>query len=410
MFQYQAVTDSAAIPVRELSVEPYFVARIPEKMRKTATLQEQEKFGLLLPSYLLPEDFCKLIGTDAPSGEPAVLTLVVDRTSAIFPWEMAAIRVDDELSFFGPDFQLTRQFRSLLSESPGVPPALNDQLEVLVIADPGDDLLALPGALDEGLAVARALTLAQQAWGNRLSLNLTLRLGGPQNRTKEQLETLIRQKIPGIPDRFVRDADTCDPLEILALLMGNRYDVVHYAGHGVFDPASGREGWVFNEACTLSAKEIFRIRQVPRLVFANACLSAAIETTKEPLPRLEIQQVSLAEAFFARGIENYIGAGWKVNDELAADFATLFYLQAMGVILLAPNVYELKEAAPPATLGNAVASARRALMEIIRTRKITGEPATIWGAYQHYGQPNSKLLPFTNNDADEVNTSRPALP
>ena len=61
VFQYQAVTDSAAIPVRELSVEPYFVARIPEKLRKTATLQEQEKFGLLLPSYLLPEDFTKLI-------------------------------------------------------------------------------------------------------------------------------------------------------------------------------------------------------------------------------------------------------------------------------------------------------------------------------------------------------------
>ena len=71
---------------------------------------------------------------------------MVNRTSAIFPWEMAAIRVDDELSFFGPDFQLTRQFRSLLSESPGVPPPLNDQLEVLVIADPGDDGLALPGA------------------------------------------------------------------------------------------------------------------------------------------------------------------------------------------------------------------------------------------------------------------------
>ena len=139
VFQYQAVTDSAAIPVRELSVEPYFVARIPEKLRKTATLQEQEKFGLLLPSYLLPEDFTKLIQTDAPSGEPAVLTLVVNRTSAIFPWEMAAIRVNDELSFFGPDLQLTRQFRSLLSESPGVPPPLNDQLEVLVIADPGDD-------------------------------------------------------------------------------------------------------------------------------------------------------------------------------------------------------------------------------------------------------------------------------
>jgi hypothetical protein len=49
-------------------------------------------------------------------------------------------------------------------------------------------------------------------------------------------------------------------------------------------------------------------------------------------------------------------------------------------------------------------------METIQTRNITGEPATIWGAYQHYGQPNSKLLPFTNRDADEVNVARPAVP
>ena len=80
----------------------------------------------------------------------------------------------------------------------------------------------------------------------------------------------------------------------------------------------------------------------------------------------------------------------------------------MGVTLLAPNVYELKEAAPR-PLWETPWHRPVALMEMIRTRSITGEPATIWGAYQHYGQPNSKLLPFTNNDADEVNTSRPAV-
>ena len=105
-------------------------------------------------------------------------------------------------------------------------------------------------------------------------------------------------------------------------------NAVDYAGHGVFDPSVAREGWVFSEDYTLSAKAIFKIRQVPRLVFANACLSSAMETSGEPLPRLEIQQVSLAEAFFARGIENYIGAGWKVDDKLAVDFASQFYLQA----------------------------------------------------------------------------------
>ncbi len=404
IFQCTAVTESSVIPVREQDVAPYFVEKIPERIRTAETVADQEKFGLLLPAFLLPEDFVKLINPgDDPTMGGQSLTLVVDRSSAAFPWEMAAIRDGQDVKLFGPDLQLTRQFRTLLADSRGVPPPLNDHLEVLVIADPADDPFRLPHAFEEGVAVARALVLAQKAWGGRLGLGLTLRLGGPGSGTKRELAAKLREMVPGIPEKFAAEADTCDPVEILALLMGNRFDVVHYAGHGVFDPSNAREGWVFNEDCILSAREIFKIRQVPRLVFANACLSTAMEVTQEPLPRLEIQQVSLAEAFFARGIENYIGAGWKVDDELAADFATRFYLQALGVTVLGPDKIELKEVAPPATLGCALASARSGVLQTIRDRELEGARATIWGAYQHYGEVNSKLLPFSNLDAEAAN-------
>lgn len=406
VFQCSAVTESSIMPVREVEVEPYFVERIPEKLRHAPSFAEQEKFGLMLPSYFLPEEFLKLLEREDGEEKPPSLTLVVDQTTAMFPWEMAAIRTGNEVSFFGPGFQLTRQFRTLLADCQGVPPPLNDRLEVLVIADPGDGQLHLPGAFEEGLAVARALVLAEKAWGNQLGLKLTLRLGNPDRLNKQDLEAQIRKNVPGIPDEFVNEADTCDPVEILALLMGNRYDVVHYAGHGIFDPLTDREGWVFNLKCTLSARAIFKIRQVPRLVFANACHSSAVETTSDPLPHLAIDQVSLAEAFLARGIENYIGAGWQVNDGLAADFASQFYLQALGVTVLGPDQIEVKDVAPPATLGGAVASARVLVMDKIRARGLRGEQTTIWGAYQHYGEVNSKLLPFTNDDADHANDAR----
>ena len=74
----------------------------------------------------------------------------------------------------------------------------------------------------------------------------------------------------------------------------------------------------------------------------------------------------MAEAFFARGIQNYVGAGWPVDDDPAVTFASLFYENALG----------------GKTLGESIAEARQAIM---------GRGST-WGAYQHYGQVNGKLI------------------
>src|SRR4029077_11319495 len=140
-------------------------------------------------------------------------------------------------------------------------------------------------------------------------------------------------------------------------------------------------GWVLAEDCLLTATEIFRVRQVPRLVFANACFSAAIAKLDQP-PTAELdhnQQRShlagLAQAFFARGIPNFIGTGWQVDDACARECARWFYARVLG--LRSPDETNgIIGASPPATIGEALREARR-------NAYLFKAESSSWGAYQH---------------------------
>lgn len=332
IFRFSALSETAVIPVREVEVQSFFASGTSERLMSSITLEEQEQFGQLLTTYLIPQDFRSFID-DADS-----LTLILDRSTASFPWEMACFRSNRGTTIFGPDLKLTRQFRTMLS-SPGLSPALNRALKVLVVADPAPEPeLQLPGARREGREVVRVLKQFKEERG--LDITVVDRIG----------------------------AMDCDPVEILALLLSEEFDVVHYAGHGILDEESpSRSGWVFGEERILSAKEIFRARRVPRLVFANACFSAVIKERKAmTADEMNRRLAGLAEAFFERGIQNYIGAAWPVDDEPAVEFAKVFYEKAL-----------LGD-----TLGDSLAAARK---------KIIGQGST-WGAYQHYGQVNAQLV------------------
>src|SRR5581483_11423344 len=234
-------------------------------------------FGSLLYSYLIPFDFQRHI-EDSES-----LTLILDNRTASFPWEMTCFKGPSRTVYFGPDLKLTRQFRTLLSSAPGIAPPLNNQLRMLVIADPAPEPeFQLPGAREEGQAVVTLLRDIQQRQKGRLHLEIVDRIGALQ----------------------------CDPVELLALILNGGFDVIHFAGHGVFNESNqGLSGWVFGKDCLLSPREIFRARSVPRLVFANACFSAVVNK-KVGLSATAMNRdlAGLAEAFFERGIANYVGA------------------------------------------------------------------------------------------------------
>jgi len=332
-FLFSALHETAVIPVRRVEVQSFFASEASERLMLTRTREEQEKYGRLLHTYLIPEDFHRLVDTVDS------LTLILDRSTASFPWEMVCFKSLRGMAVFGTDLKLTRQFRTMLSSAPGLAPPLNRSLKILVIADPAPEPeLQLPGARQEGREVVRVLNQFKQS-GN--------------------LEIEIADRIGAIE---------CDPVEILALILNEEFDIVHFAGHGIFnekDPS--HSGWIFGKNCILSAREIFRARRVPRLVFANACFSAVVREGKATAAEDSKQQLAgLAEAFFERGIENYIGTGWPVEDSPAVKFATVFYQEALA----------------GETLGDSLSTARKEILDNGPT----------WGAYQHYGQVNARLI------------------
>ena len=333
-YSFSALTNSAVIPIRKVEVQKFFTDGIAAEL-KAGKEETQERFGMLLHKYLFPEDFERMLDED---DKP--LTLVVDRDTAALPWEMACYGPTHLRRYFGPDLRLTRQFRTMLSRAPGISPPVNKTLRVLVIADPASNA-PLEGAKAEGEKVAARLRAAVKELKDKQDVTLTVEscIGPAQ----------------------------CNPVKILDLLMNDTWDIVHYSGHGTFDAGNpNNSGWVFDNVI-LSAREIFRTRQVPRLVFANACFSAAFNNNTEPTAEEANRKLAgLAEAFFERGVQNYIGTGWPVDDQGAQLFAELFYEQALKGEFL----------------GEALATARQGI----------GKANSTWGAYQHYGQSNVRLL------------------
>lgn len=339
VFRFSAITKQAVIPVREITVQSSYAEGAAELLKESHSLDAQQKYGKLLHSYLMPEDFQSMI-------DMTPLTLMVDRSTAVFPWEMAAFERHGQILFYGPGRQLTRQFRTTLSGTPGLTASLcPNRLRVLVIADPAPEAeLQLPGAREEGHAVVKIL----------------------QNMKEQQgLDITIEQRI---------GANECDPVELLALILSEEFDLIHYSGHGDFDENNpSKSGWIFGKDSILSAREIFRARRVPRLIFANACFSGVIRSG-QPFTLQESNRslAGLAQAFFERGVQNYIGTGWPVDDAAAVTFAESFYTSALA----------------GAELGTALAEART---------KILGQGST-WGAYQHYGQATAKLISLSGTN------------
>jgi pimeloyl-ACP methyl ester carboxylesterase len=336
-FRFSAITRSAVVPVREVEVDAARFQALAAALQDSEAGADQEQYGRLMFEYLMPQDF------DQSIEEAESVRLIVDSTTASFPWEMACFRPrsgDAGVQRLGLEKKLTRQFRTMLSQPPGTMPPLEDEVRVLVIADPAPETeLQLRYARLEGRRVAETLRMLSRP-GCRITVES--RIG----------------------------ASECNLVEILKLILTGDFDVLHYAGHGEYDPSNPTAaGWILGRDQVLSARDIFRARRVPRLVFANACFSGVIHDG----PAFESAELTrgtatVAQAFFERGVPNYVGSGWPVDDEQAGTFAAAFYERLFA--------------------GDTM---REALREA-RQRIFAEMLGSTWGAYQHYGDPEYVLI------------------
>jgi pimeloyl-ACP methyl ester carboxylesterase len=346
-FEFAALTAEASIPQRNTRIDPALVEESNDALPTAESFAKQLDHGNLLGRLLLPRDMREVI---LQQSVPIVLAL--DATTARIHWEMVAAEaagtgVDfNPEQFLGTSNGLTRQLRTTFAQLPD-PPILTDRpLRVLIVADPAEDA-PLPGAQEEGEAVAAIFEEFRQRLGRRVDV---VRLFGPSDATR---------------------------VNVLDHLINQSFDLMHYAGHCFFNKENPPlSGWIFTGQKVLSANELDRIDRIPRFIFSNACESGI--TPERADKRAALMAPSFAEAFFARGVANFVCTAWPIDDTAALEFARRFYRGILGL---------LGEGFVAESLHEAMREARR---EIAR---IGAGGMQSWGAYQHYGDPNFRIMP-----------------
>jgi tetratricopeptide (TPR) repeat protein len=332
------------VPRGQLQVEDSLLTEIGEELARITTLANKyatldasgagaaapphdaaaalQKLGGLLFSHLFPVSVRQRLADAVPTD----LLLRLDDQLVHVPWELA---------FDGRDFLLTkfRIGRQVIThyQRPSTPtrrdPKTPGRLKMLIITDPTE---SLPAAGEEAERLCDLLDACGQ-------IEVTV-LGGQQLRKLDLLQAI------------------------------NEYDLVHYAGHAVFDPAQPhRSGWVLHDT-VLTAAELSLVPQPPLLVFANACQAGA--TTRWHAETVyESQAFGIGSAFLLAGTPNYIGTFCVIHDAHSATFAANFYRQ-------------LLQGQP---LGVALAAARHQALQ-----DATGGNL-LWASYMHYGNPTFQL-------------------
>lgn len=378
--RFAAIGETASIADRPMELDARLVEEANDRLASAIEPEEQKQQGEFLARFLLPEDFHAILS----GGGPIVLTL--DSTAARIHWEMLCLseqnllrlptssrpetadtrQPDPDLDLFlGTSFGLTRQLRTPFARPPEPLPQSRRMLRVLVVADPAADD-RLTGAEEEGAAVADLLELYNRVTksDNRIEV---VRLIGPAEATR---------------------------VAVLQHLVTRTYDVLHFAGHCVYDNEQPlKSGWIFTNGERLTASEIKRVDRVPSLVVSNACQSGI--TPARSGERNANLAPTFAETFFARGVSNFICTAWPVGDREARDFALTLYGSLLG-LYPDPNrpedvastdirYYRANPNQPPLTFHAAMREARRAIASADYDRQS-------WGAYQHYGNPYARLF------------------
>lgn len=294
------------------------------------------EFGVALSTLLLAPEIISGLER-ALKDEERPLILLHDRAASIVPWETLSF---DWRRYPSTNIAMSRHYlvpATAVAHGPD-PSEQRSGFSVLLVVDPSGNL---EGARREGERIKEIFE------GSSLNAKITKLY--QSEATKERL---------------------------LSELKSGHHDIVHYAGHAFFDPENPRRsGLICAGDEPLIGEDIAGIRELPALIFFNACEAGRLRrgrdgaTQVEPtVEHLVERNVGLAEAFLRNGALNYLGTYWPVGDEAARIFATQFYQRLLNGICIGEAVY-------------------RARQEVLRSDRRD------WADYIHYGKPNYRLKP-----------------
>jgi len=275
---YVALSDRARAEKRAQQGQPELIDTLVQlSIRDTQFKAETARtlFELLIPN--------ELKDVFAQQGR---LVMVVDQTTANYPWELMAFGSRPVCVEVGLVRQLqTAQFRPQIRAS--------TTNAAYVVGDPetGPGVPALPAAREEAALVAALLA--------------------------------PRFRVTHTPDRPTA-------MEVLDGLFAQPYRIVHLAGHGIYDPANGRSGMVLDGGLYLTAAEIRQMRQVPDLVFLNCCHLGQVGSEPASIVAFNRLAASISRELIEMGVRAVVAAGWAVRDDAANFFAQSFYQQMLA--------------------------------------------------------------------------------
>jgi tetratricopeptide (TPR) repeat protein len=339
--KFEALTTRARAEASLLPTQRIMVQGLLERaIRSTATDLNLSAtlFELLVPRGLKER---------APDRRP--LVLIVDRTSAMLPWELLHDRWNAEARPLSVESGMVRQFATAdFRPRPQRAPTET----ALVIGDPpleGSTVFRqLPGAAAEAKAVTTVLT-------------------------ENGFETT---SLVGVDAQW--------PM-VLSSLYSRPYRILHIAAHGVFeyDPDNNGKkftGVVLGKNAFLTPAEFEQLRVVPDLVFINCChLGAGGAYGREIDVAFSGLAANVAQQLIAMGVRAVVAAGWAVDDQAAKEFARRLYSE-----MLAGREF-----------GQAVRAAREEVFAQYGS-------VNTWGAYQCYGDPGFSLRPAQRGDETEI--------
>lgn len=358
-YRFGAISATASVPDRITVLDSLLVTQANDQLAASASWESQREAGDLLGRLLFPADLKPHLSSEAP------IVMTMDSATARIHWEMI---VHSERSgksrtsgqdgtlddFLGTSRGFTRQLRTPFAPPPEPPPPPRRTLRVLIVADPAADA-PLPGAQLEGATLADLFRSFNTVHGSRTESRIeVVTLLGPTEATR---------------------------VNVLRELLLRPYDVLHFAGHCVYDEKQPRQsGWIFSNDERLTADELNRVDRIPSFVFSNACESGI---TDGRVIRASRRSAGLApgfaEAFFAKGVANFVCTAWRIDDIAASDFALTLYGALLGLKVDLDDLSAF-ESTSALCLYEAMRDARREIA-------MRDYGVRTWGAYQHYGNP-----------------------
>lgn len=223
----------------------------------------------------------------------------------------------------------------------------------------------------------------------------------------------LLDRLPGMIEKsdFMTQVDRAVTVEeFRTLLRSQRYDIVHFAGHGRYDAANpDRSCWMFADGPLYA----FELRQTlanaevrPWLIYGSACEGAREGGSSH---NYHDGVYGMASAALSQGVAAYVGPLWKVSDTDAKNVAAAFY----EALLIRRT-----------SLGEALSLARRSVREgvpdldelmtrppvEIGSGHETGIRSTGWAGMVLYGDPTPTILQRLSPPDAELSDPVPPVP